>query len=177
MMRTLVQSPEFWSRDARRAKIKSPFELVVSALRALDAGVRPTRQLIEWIRKMGQPLYAYQAPTGFPDRADFWINTGALLNRMNFAMSLALGKIRGVRFDLLGLNQNREPESIPAALEAYAKILLPERDVSATLRRLQPIVDNADFARKIEREARQQNPKMLANVVGIILGSPEFQRH
>lgn len=70
VMRTLAELPEFWSRDARQEKIKSPFELACSALRALDADVREPRSLIELITRMGQPLYAYQAPTGYPDSAE-----------------------------------------------------------------------------------------------------------
>ncbi|MFN3426669.1 MAG: DUF1800 domain-containing protein [Candidatus Thermochlorobacter sp.] len=216
VMRTLVESPEFWSKEARRAKIKSPFEYVVSALRALDADISSTRELARWSEKQGQPLYAYQAPTGYPDRAEFWVNSGALLNRMNFGLRLALGRIRGVKFDLLALNHNHEPESLEEALNIYAVRLMPERDLSETLRRLMPLIKNPDFAEKISRAAPPLLPKQaepqdtseamafnsaliqeflsddpesdnneqaitskhaaLANVVGIILGSPEFQR-
>ena len=102
--------------------MKAPFELAVSALRALDADVRPTRALVEWIDKMGQPLYRYQAPTGFPDEAGHWVNAGALLNRMNFGLHLATGKIDGVNFDVLALNDHREPETIEEALATYVPL-------------------------------------------------------
>lgn len=216
VMRAIAQSPEFWSKDVRRAKIKSPFELVVSALRALDADISDARDLARWIEKQGQPLYAYQAPTGYPDRAEFWVNAGALLNRMNFGLSLALGQIRGVKFDLLALNQNREPESLEEALNIYAARLLPERDLSETVRRLAPLIKNPQFAEMISKAAPPLPSKRseredaieglpfdpafirellgeesasekqeqtttskeiaLANVVGLILGAPEFQR-
>ena len=218
MMRVMVQSPEFWSKEARRAKIKSPFELVVSALRALDADVTDTRELSQWIEKQGQPLYACQAPTGYADRAEFWVNTGALIARMNFGLHLALGHIKGVKFDLFALNQYHEPESIEEALKTYAALLMPERDLSETLRLLTPLVQNPTFVEKIStslpaasakqmdmqerveglpfesdfiREFLHEEPVAgqeevapvltskevtLASIVGIILGSPEFQR-
>ena len=203
---TLVESPEFWDKSVRRSKIKSPFQLAISAIRALDAEIWRPRQLIEQISKMGQPLYAYQAPTGYPDKAEAWVNTGSLLNRMNFGLALAMGEIRGINFDLAGLNQNREPESVEAALERYANLLLPERDLTETLRLLKPMVANPQLAEKVSQSANQsrvhskkseeqfemeerktniaeknkstkkESKKQLAQVVGIILGSPEFQR-
>lgn len=140
VMRALVASPEFWAPEARAAKIKSPFEVAASAFRALDAEIANPFPAIEWISRMGQPLYAYQAPTGFPDGADYWVNTGALLARMNFGLELAAGRIAGVRFDLARPLGAHEPESVRAALEAFARALLPGRDVSATVEQLAPLV-------------------------------------
>lgn len=100
MLRTIFTSPEFNSREAYRAKIKSPFELAVSALRALGADVNAPLQTAQFIAKMGQPLYLYQAPTGYPDRADQWVNTGALLERLNFGLALTSNKLRGAAFDV-----------------------------------------------------------------------------
>jgi uncharacterized protein (DUF1800 family) len=99
VMEALVTSREFWQEAARRSKIKSPFELVVSALRALDAEVTETTSLVEWCAKMGQPLYGFQAPTGFPDRGLFWINAGTLLSRINFGLALVNNEIAGVRVE------------------------------------------------------------------------------
>ncbi|MEW6279572.1 MAG: DUF1800 domain-containing protein [Candidatus Eremiobacterota bacterium] len=197
VMRTLVQSPEFWSSEARQAKIKSPLEVAASSLRALGADVRPTRELYDWITSMGQPLYGYQAPTGFPDRAESWVNTGSVLTRMNFALNLAGGRIPGVRFDLKALNGGREPENLDRALEVYCRLLLPERDTAKMVQQLKPLANNPDLARKVAEQAPAPSrqpmgdeeaplPKTrkpatgpvspLAQVVGVILGSPEFQR-
>lgn len=206
----IVGSPEFWREDARRSKIKSPFELAVSSVRGLGADVGNPRQLVEWIDKMGQPLYRYQAPTGFPDNAEMWVNAGSLLHRMNFGMTLAAGRVKGVPVDLDAIRQGREPESAEAALAAYAKMLLPGRDVEETIRVLRPMVTNPDVADQIRERSQAiddgtdedtmtmqddlalepfgdddpagddtQEPKVpmsLAQVVGLILGSPEFQR-
>ncbi|MDY7092828.1 MAG: DUF1800 domain-containing protein [Acidobacteriota bacterium] len=216
MVRALAYSPHFWSPEARRQKVKSPFELAVSALRVLDAEVGDPRGVVEWVRRMGQPLYAYQAPTGFPDRGDFWVNTGALLNRMSFGMDLAAGRVRGVDLGLEALLAGREPESLTAALEAYLPILLPERELEPMLELLEPMVRSSDLAARMDEARSQQSPgrddeagplidretdallfgsegsglldrgrrgraeppppTAEERVVGVILGSPEFQR-
>jgi uncharacterized protein (DUF1800 family) len=100
MLRTILTSPEFNSKEAQRAKIKSPFELAASAIRALGAEVTVPLQTAQFISKMGEPLYLYQAPTGYPDRADQWVNTGSLLERLNFGVALATNKVRGASFDV-----------------------------------------------------------------------------
>lgn len=220
---TMVSSPEFWSKDAVRSKTKSPFELAVSSVRALNADIIMPYQLYNWIDKMGQKLYFYQAPTGFPDKAQYWINTGALLNRMNFGLALASQRIPGIKIDLLALNNGHEPESSEAALTAYSKIIMPERDISQTVKQLTPLLHDPELEKKIDQAAAKEtapstqsktndsesmadgdmkensmekgiskkgmeansvstkenvNDKnnMMSQVVGIIIGSPEFQR-
>ena len=91
------------------ARSNSPLELVASALRGLDADLERVDDVADWLERMGQPLYAYEAPTGYPDRADFWVNAGSLLNRMNFGLTLASERLRGVSVDLAGLLDGREP--------------------------------------------------------------------
>ena len=206
---TMVSSPEFWSAKALREKTKSPFELVISSARALNARIDQPLQLYNWANKMGQRLYAYQAPTGFPDKSQYWINSGALLNRMNFGLAMATGRIPGVRVNLTALNNNHEPESPEAALAIYGKILMPERNLNQTLKQLTPMLSEKNLASKVEVAAAKTpqgnsdeetdmkmngvakkdrkkgraaqtiangNNSMLAQVVGVILGSPEFQR-
>jgi len=211
---TMVSSPEFWSKDAVREKTKSPFELAISTVRSLDAKVYQPYQLFTWINKMGQKIYYYQAPTGFPDRGQFWINTGSLLNRMNFGLAMASQRIPGIKVDLLALNQNHEPESSASALSKYIQLILPERDVQTTIKRLTPLLNDPNLGNKVEAAAAKTstramvemvddtdmmaekkqklkgvnkqgaiavqttngNNTMLAQVVGVIIGSPEFQR-
>jgi hypothetical protein len=204
---SMVSSPEFWSAEALREKTKSPFELAMSAVRSLDADIKQPFQLNTWISKMGQKMYYYQAPTGFPDNGQYWINTGSLLNRMNFGLALASQRIPGIKFDLLALNKNHEPESSEAALLSYSKLIMPERNLDKTIQRLSLMLNDPDLVKKVETAALQNaSPKsaideeedlilddktpnkkvansaamagdnMLAQVVGLILGSPEFQR-
>ena len=73
VMHTMIYSPEFWSREAYRAKIKTPFELVVSAVRSLGTDVDTPMPLVQWVNRIGEPLYQCQPPTGYSDRADAWV--------------------------------------------------------------------------------------------------------
>src|SRR5688572_22656232 len=100
MLRTIFLSPEFNSSEAYRAKIKRPFELAISAVRTLGADTNGGPQFHQWIARMGQPLYGFQTPNGYSDVAEDWVNTGALLERMNFALALASNRIPGTRADL-----------------------------------------------------------------------------
>jgi uncharacterized protein (DUF1800 family) len=97
VVRTILTSPEFFAPEAYRAKVKTPFEFVVSSVRATGTDVLEAAPLIQAVRQLGMPLYMCQPPTGYADRAEMWVNTGALLNRMNFAVQLVGGKLRGVR--------------------------------------------------------------------------------
>jgi len=96
VMRTLLTAPEFFAGDSYHAKIKTPFEFVVSAVRATDAEVHDARLLARQVADLGEPLYQCQPPTGYKDTADAWVNTGALVGRMNFGLALAGNKLRGV---------------------------------------------------------------------------------
>jgi len=97
VVRVIITSPEFFAADAYRAKVKTPFEFVVSAVRATGADVIDATPLVQAVRQLGMPLYMCQPPTGYADRGDAWVNTGALLNRMNFALQLVSGRMRAVR--------------------------------------------------------------------------------
>ena len=99
-MRTMIYSPEFWSRESYRAKVKKPFELVVSTARALGADVDDATPLVGWIARIGEPLYQSLAPTGYSDKTQTWVNTGALLNRLNYAIALASNQVRGSAVEL-----------------------------------------------------------------------------
>ena len=183
---TMVEAPEFWSADAVREKTKSPFELAIGAVRSLHGTIEQPYQLYTWVTRMGEKKYYYQAPTGFPDKGAYWINTGSLLNRMNFGLALASGRIPGVSIDLVALNNGHEPESSQAALIIYGKIILPERNLDATMKRLTPMLNDPGLVQKVdEASAKVAGPvmsatatgnPMLAQVVGIIIGSPEYQR-
>ncbi|MGH9940738.1 MAG: DUF1800 domain-containing protein [Pyrinomonadaceae bacterium] len=99
-LRAVFTSPEFNAPENYRAKIKTPFELAASAVRTLGGETNGGPALHQWIAKMGEPLYGYQPPTGYPDVAEHWVNTGALLERLNFALALASNRIPGTRVEL-----------------------------------------------------------------------------
>lgn len=97
VVRAIVTSPEFFSNSAFRAKVKSPFELVVSTLRAMNAAPDSTVRTAQVIARLGQPIFGHQAPNGYPETGDAWMNTGAILNRINFGMAAASGRIPGMK--------------------------------------------------------------------------------
>jgi uncharacterized protein (DUF1800 family) len=100
VLKTIFFSPEFNSTDAYRAKIKRPFELAISAARTVGAETNGGPGFHQWIARMGQPLYGFQTPNGYSDVAEDWVNTGALLERMNFTLALVSNRIPGTRVNL-----------------------------------------------------------------------------
>ncbi|MBK5254540.1 MAG: DUF1800 domain-containing protein, partial [Vicinamibacteria bacterium] len=155
VLRAIFTSEEFLGPAFRTAKIKTPFEFVVSSVRATETDVRSARDLAQRIGSMGMPLYLQQPPTGYKDTAEEWISTSALLERMNFALDLSAGRVRGVRLDVDSLGEGRSINSIAARI-------LPE-GLSANSRST------------LESEARKEGSDP-ARLVGLVLGSPEFQR-
>jgi uncharacterized protein (DUF1800 family) len=174
VMRTMIYSPEFWSRGAYRAKIKTPYELVISAVRTLGTDVDTPMPLVQWVGRIGEPLYQCQPPTGYSDKADAWVNTGALLNRLNFSLTLASNKIRGSRSDvtsLLGTDAGAEPK---VALARAVDVFLGGAAAPNTIDTLQKQLDNPQVLQaKLDDPARQTD---LGVVTGLVLGAPEFQR-
>jgi uncharacterized protein (DUF1800 family) len=199
-LRALLTSPEFNSAEARRAKIKTPFELTVSALRTLGADVEVRPALIQWVARMGEPLYGYQAPTGYPDEASYWVNTGALLERLNFSLALVSNRIPGARVDLTRFVGEEAVSSRAvdqkAIVERFLDVAL-QGDISPKSREvlLKQLTTQTDAplpagpqddetretnVRAARRERRQAgatvgNPA-VARIAALVIGSPEFQR-
>jgi uncharacterized protein (DUF1800 family) len=108
VVRTIVTSPEFFSRAAYRTKVKSPFELVTSALRALNAEIDTTPRTAQIVARLGQPIFGRQTPDGWPESGGEWMNAGAILNRINFGLAVAAGRVPGATL-------NRWPHSASLA--------------------------------------------------------------
>ncbi|HEV8484845.1 MAG TPA: DUF1800 domain-containing protein [Blastocatellia bacterium] len=227
VLRAIVTSQEFLAPESYRAKIKSPFELAVSSVRALGGETIGSRPIAQFIGKMGQPLYAYQAPTGYPDRAEQWVNTGALLERLNFGLALGSNRVPGTTIDPKVVTATTTASKTNQLMDRALKVLL-NGDVSAETRAILdkqlkegvPVkgelgdlsakairqadgVDGGDsmmasdspkgaggkgarkdqrammevYGRRGDRQAAGTpvDPE-VARVVGLVLGSPEFQR-
>jgi len=99
LLRALTSSKEFWAEAKQPTKIKTSLELVVSALRSGNGEVTDPKALLSWINRMGHPLYNCLPPTGYPDRGEFWLNSGTLFTRINYSFALAYGSIKGVQLD------------------------------------------------------------------------------
>ena len=174
VMRTMIYSPEFWSRDAYRAKVKRPFELVVSTARALGADVDDATPLVGWITRIGEPLYQCVPPTGYSDKAETWVNSGALLNRLNYAIALAGNHIRGSEIELpplLGTEATGDPYQ---ALDRAVTTFLAGQVSDTTRSTLEKeSSDPRALSAQLSGAVKEVN---LAVITGLVLGSPEFQQ-
>ena len=146
VLQTIVEAPEFFSREVYHAKIKKPIEYVASALRLTEAEIKVTPQLLRYLARMGEPLFLSQPPTGYPDVGSSWISSDMLLTRMNFATDLAANRLDGARV------QSRDPDNV----QALARLVAPDSLSQATQSAL----------------AESAASEKLA----LLLAAPEFQR-
>ncbi len=174
VLKTMLKSPEFWTPDAYRAKVKTPLEFVASAVRASGADVDNTMPMVRQLRTMGMPLYGMQPPTGYSMKAETWVSSAALLGRMNFALSLASGKMRGAKVDtqsLMGPNPPMDGEQALADLESTLLAGDVSKQTHDTI--AGQLEDPKITQSKLDDSKRSPNVGMIA---GLLLGSPEFQR-
>jgi uncharacterized protein (DUF1800 family) len=149
VVRVIVTSPEFFAPESYRAKVKTPFEFVVSALRATDADLQAATPIVRALAGLGMPLYLCQPPTGYDETAAAWVSSGALVNRLNFAVALSGGELRGVRLPPPGTPAEARERIVRDALAG---------DVSNTTR---------------DTIAKAQT---ASQAIALAIGSPEFQR-
>ncbi len=193
IVRTIVTSPEFFSSAAVRKKIKSPFEYAVSSVRALDGTLDPealisrkqllreansmvrppqgggyldmnTNTLLGQIGTMGEPIFQYQAPTGFPEDSRKWVSSGALISRLNFSLALTQGRINDVKLDDPSENAG-EMMDTNRMIDRVANRILHGQISPAT---------RATLVR--ESQADSGSKATPATIAALLLGSPEFQR-
>ena len=174
VLHAMIYSPEFWSRDTYRAKIKTPFELVVSAARAVGADVDIPLPMVQWTARIGEPLYQCQPPTGYSDKAADWVNTGALLNRLNYSLTLTSGHMRGTQVDIaavLGSGVGGDPQAV---LDRAISTLLSGQISPESRQTLEKQMSDPKILQaSLDDPVRQVNEGMVA---GLVLGAPEFQR-
>ena len=152
VVKSIVTAPEFFAAHALRAKVKSPFEFVISSVRATGTTGGNGQALVQAIRNLGMPLYGCQPPTGYADTAEAWVNSGALLNRMNFAVSLTTTLQRGA---------GRSPRN---------DVQVPKSAADAVIRSSLAGEVSASTAETVARATTD------AQALALVLGSPEFQR-
>ncbi len=174
VMKTMLSSPEFWAADDYRAKVKTPLEFVASAARATGAEITNAAPLARQLQNMGMPLYGAQPPTGYSMKAETWVNSSALLARMNFALALTTNRLRGTQVDVQHLSDESNPADVEQTLTILENNLL-EGNVSQQTHgtieaRLQDLAINR---RRLDDPAR---PPDVAMIEGLLLGSPEFQK-
>lgn len=174
VMTAMIYSPEFWSRAAFRAKVKTPFELVASTARALGADVDQPMQLAQWVSRIGEPLYQCLTPNGYSDKAATWISTGALLNRMNFAVALTSNKVRGSQVDINSLVGTDVGANSKLALQRVETEFLAGQVSDSTRTTLEKeMIEPKILGAKLDDPVTQVN---VGLITGLVLGSPEFQK-
>lgn len=176
VMETMIRSPEFWDPRYYRNQVKSPLEMVASALRASGATISNPARLIQVVAQMGQPLYGKEPPTGYANTGDQWVSASGLLARMNFAQELAANRLPGVRVDLTRFAPGQgDAAAVTRAL--YDGLLLnqvSENTQAAIARELEKIAPGAMAPGAAN--PRPLSPAQVAMVAGLVLGSPEFQQ-
>jgi len=196
-LRALFGDKEFFAPENYRAKIKTPFELAASSIRALGGTTSSGPAMVAMLTKLGEVPYGYQAPTGYPDTAEDWVNTGALLERLNFAVAVASNRIPGTRVDLKGYDQKDKAKILDRAVtEILGGEISPATRATLLKQMGQPLPevkagkepdDEADETSNMRpaaqrgggRQARLLEPSGNAEVfkvVSLVLGTPEFQR-
>jgi uncharacterized protein (DUF1800 family) len=193
----LFLSPEFLGPEYRGTKTKSPFEFTASALRAtaarfvvvpprggrpvrvIEAGLvfgrgveraaaAPRRTALMHLVEMGQPLFAWGPPTGFPEDSTHWVNAGALVARLNFALALTDGRVADCRVDLRPLLAGADADAPESVVDALGRAVLGRAPDTDTRRIVLAQLQDPAAAGTTTINSR----KALA----LLLGSPEFQR-
>jgi uncharacterized protein (DUF1800 family) len=200
VLRAIITSPEFFSQQAFHSKVKTPFEVVVSAMRSLDAAPDSTPRTAQVIAFLGQPIFGHQAPNGWPETGDAWMNTGAILNRINFGMAAAAGRLPGVDIRALPALDTVRSASREKQVDAVVATILngmvsPDTRAVLLSGEHPMLTDGASGIRDMSGSGMRETgsgargplqgrgfgnlPQLtgLPQIVGLALGSPEFQRH
>ncbi len=197
-LKAIFTDDEFFAPENYRAKIKTPFELAVSSIRTLGANTNANPTFLSLLQKMGEVPYGYQAPTGYGDSAEDWVNTGALLERLNFAVAFSSNRIPGTKVDLVRFESKDKGKVLNSAIEGILDGEISENTRANLLKQIeQPLPEvtiGKDENDMPEMSAMPQkgaakygqgkqkrllepsgNPEVF-KIVGLILGTPEFQR-
>lgn len=194
VLRAMVHSPEFWSRANYRNKVKTPLEFVASAFRATDTNPANPGALVATLARMGELLYQMQPPTGYAMTADHWMNSAALVDRLNFSMALATSKIGGMQFDaphLLAAGLLARPATVaetfhhaaitePVVMKQAVGLQSGQEEALALMEQLLVAGNvsaktNSVIREQLAQTQQQDATQVLDTMSALILGSPEFQ--
>src|SRR5947207_10896078 len=193
VLRAIITSPEFFSQQAFHSKVKSPFEIVVSAARALNAQPDSTPRTAQVIAYLGQPIFGHQAPNGWPETGESWMNTGAIVNRINCGRAAAAGRLPGANIRALPaldtLQAAPREKQVDAVVATVLNGMVSPDTRAVLVSGEHPMLANGVAARGIQNMAAADLttrrgglgniPQLtgVTQIVGLALGSPEFQRH
>src|SRR4029079_10775678 len=185
-LRAIVTSPEFFSPNGYRAKVRTPLEYVAAAMRALNAETDGDRPVLDAIARMGQPLFGRITPDGYPDRGDIWLSSGTMVTRFNFASALATNRLKGTRVNVEALLTGVDQADRNAVAERITR-LTAQGDISDVTRRALDKVQQTDppadptasvpvgYDPKANAPAGQP-ATYVSELITLMVGSPEFQK-
>jgi uncharacterized protein (DUF1800 family) len=171
VMETMVTSGEFWSKGAYQAKVKTPFEMVVSAVRATNAQVTSAFLLANTLQQLGEPLYRKLEPTGYSSANSEWVSSASLLARMNFALALANNRVPGIK-----INQDSWQAMVQDDPMRLAHFLLEQDPSAATRNAIEKALGDTELQKQLMANAKAGPPRLPSLIAGLTLGSPEFQK-
>lgn len=171
VMQTMLSSAEFWSEGAYRAKVKTPFEMIASAVRATNADVTSAFLLSNELQKLGEPLYRKIEPTGYSSTNAEWVSSAGLLDRMNFGLALAHNRVPGVKVDLVAWQSLalQNPMNL-------AQLVLGQQPSAQTRAAIEKTLNDPALQKQLAQNAQAGPPQMPSLIAGLAIGSPEFQR-
>ena len=198
-LKSIIESPEFTSPAAYQAKVRSPFEFVAASLRATAAETDANRPILDWIARMGQPIYGHLTPDGYPDRSSEWLSNNDLLARFNFAVAFVTNKINGTKIDTRKLFGDTQKTDARLVVDAMAKLILMNQISTHTRNALDKaaadgakppampspvtlitnagvVKPNAPNLAALAAASNKDTDNKVAELLALTLGAPEFQR-
>jgi uncharacterized protein (DUF1800 family) len=171
VVETMVSGGEFWSKGAYQTKVKTPFEMVVSAVRATDAQVTSAFLLANTLQQLGEPLYRKLEPTGYSTANAEWVSSASLLARMNFALALANNRVPGIK-----INQDSWQAMVQDDPFRLARYLLDQDPSAATRGAIEKALSDTELQKQLMANAKAGPPRLPSLIAGLTLGSPDFQK-
>ena len=189
-LKSIITSPAFFSPAVYRNKVRSPFEYVAAALRITNAETDGDRPILGWISRMGQPVYGRVTPDGYPDMSTEWLSNNDLLTRFNFAGALATNSIKGTKVDAKKLLENTDANDPLKVEGALSRLILTNEITDHTKAALEKVANDAKAQKDgavektalagtialTEQKPSAKQPDYMREMLGLVLGTPEFQR-
>jgi uncharacterized protein (DUF1800 family) len=192
-LRAIVTSPEFFSNTAYRAKMRSPFEYVAAAMRALGAETDADRPVLDAIGRMGQPVFGRITPDGYADRAGQWLSSGAMIARFNFASALATNRLKGTKIDVTRLLSGVDAAKKDSVAAKFIRLTVSGDLSSGTRTVLEKTLQSESVAKPMlpatnpganvsvgfDANAAVKAPEpapFITELITLLIGSPEFQQ-
>ena len=180
-LRALITSPEFFAATTYRAKLRSPFEYVAAAMRALNADTDGDRPVLDAIGRMGQPVFGRITPDGYADRADQWLSSGAMVGRFNFASALATNRIKGTKIDFEKLLSGIDPANKVQVASRLAQLTFASSETRTELEKVlvsppPGAIVAPSSAPNLSVSYAQAARNYISDLITLLIGSPEFQQ-